>query len=68
MSFLSTSLAMEKVRKRKAVNDAKTLQSCQINTLSSIELPPTSAHSQNVREEVWTPLTPLFSVLVTENR
>jgi hypothetical protein len=38
------------------------------NTLSSIELPKVSAHSQNPREEVVIPLIPLFSVRLTENR
>ena len=50
------------------VNEAKTAQSCNKNTLLSIELPPPPAHSQHARETLGSPLTPLFSVLATENR
>jgi hypothetical protein len=48
-------------------NEAEAVPSCQKITLSSIELPPASAHSLNAGEKVELPLTPLFSVLATEN-
>jgi hypothetical protein len=50
------------------VNEKKTAHGCNKNTLLSIELPLPPAHSRHARETLGSPLTPLFSVLATENR